>query len=61
MNVSKRIGEWKKAHGVFPLQPERYQQIVEQRTEWAAHNGLEHGFVVQLLNAIHEQSLRMQE
>ena len=61
MNVSKRIGEWKKAHGVSPLQPERYQQIVEQRTEWASHNGLEHGFVVQLLNAIHEQSLRMQE
>ena len=30
MEVSERIGKWKKAHGVAPLQPERYQQIVEK-------------------------------
>lgn len=30
MDVSKRIGEWKKEHGVAPLQPERYQIISEK-------------------------------
>ena len=30
MEVSRKIGEWKKANGVAPLQPERYQEIVER-------------------------------
>ena len=30
MDVSRRIGEWKKAHGVAPLQPERYKEIVDR-------------------------------
>ena len=53
MDVSKRIGEWKKAHGVAALQPERYQEIVERikdKGEWA----------LRIWEQIHNESLRQQ-
>ena len=61
MKVSKRIGKWKKQHGIPPLQPLRYQEILEQRQQWATKNGLSKSFVEQLWNTIHAQSLHMQE
>lgn len=61
MEVSKRIGEWKKAHGVAPLQPERYQQILTQRCQWATKSGMDAAFVEEILQAIHAQSLKQQE
>ena len=60
MDVSKRIGEWKKAHGVAPLQPERFQQILTQRIKWAQANDLDNEFVETILNTIHKQSLNAQ-
>ena len=54
MDVSKRIGEWKKEHGVAPLQPERYQEIVERikdKGEWA----------LRIWEQIHNESLRQQK
>ena len=60
MEVSERIGEWKKAHGVAPLQPERFNAILEKRKQWAAQKGLPEEFVEQLFEIIHEQSLREQ-
>lgn len=60
MDVSQRIGEWKKAHGVTPLQPQRYQQILNLRQEWAQKNGIDAGFVERVFSAIHEQSLQRQ-
>ena len=54
MDVSKRIGAWKKAHGVAPLQPERYRQIadkVRQRGD----------FALRIWDLIHEESLKQQE
>ena len=61
MEVSKRIGEWKKAHGVAPLQPERYRQILTQRCQWATKSGMDAAFVEEILQAIHAQSLKQQE
>jgi chorismate mutase len=60
MDVSRRIGEWKKAHGVAPLQPERFQYILEQRKQWAVRKGLPESFVEQIFESIHKQSLREQ-
>lgn len=54
MDVSRRIGEWKKEHGVTPLQPERYQEIVErikEKGEWA----------LRIWEQIHEESLKQQK
>ena len=61
MDVSRRIGKWKKAHQVAPLQPERYEQIRSMRLQWAQQNGIDADFVEQILNAIHTQSLKQQE
>ena len=60
MGVSRRIGEWKKAHGVAALQPKRYLQILSAREQWAAENGLSDSFAKQLFDLIHEESLKKQ-
>ena len=67
MDVSKRIGEWKKANGVAPLQPERYQQIInklkiknyELRMKTGKQSFREE-FMMKVWELIHEESLRMQ-
>lgn len=61
MDVSRRIGEWKKANHVAPLQPERYRMIVEQREQWAQAHGLSPDFAKALFDSIHAESLRHQE
>jgi chorismate mutase len=61
MDVSKRIGEWKKAHGVAPLQPERYQLIGERLKTKGESLGLSPDFIKQIWDLIHEQSLKQQE
>lgn len=61
MDVSRRIGEWKKAHGVQALQPQRYRQIQEARQTWATQNGVPAAFVKTIMDLIHEQSLKEQE
>jgi len=61
MDVSRRIGEWKKAHGVTPLQPDRYQTIVERINELTNERGLSTDFALRLFDLIHEQSLKQQE
>jgi len=58
--VSARIGEWKKAHGVAPLQPERYKEIVEKLRVKSEELGLSNEFVKQVWNSIHEESLKKQ-
>ena len=61
MDVSRRIGEWKKEHGVAPLQPERYQQISEKLRVKNEELGLSQEFVEQVWNRIHEESLKQQD
>ena len=60
MDVSRRIGEWKKANLIRPLQPQRYQQILSQRQKWAEENNIDADFVTQLFDIIHQQSLKQQ-
>ena len=65
MDVSKRIGEWKKVHGVAPLQPGRYEEIVERLKAPQSPEGgermLRTEFKLALWEMIHEESLRQQE
>lgn len=60
MDVSKRIGEWKKEAGMQPLQPERYAQIVRKWEEWGEEHGLTPSFVLQILDVLHNESLKKQ-
>lgn len=64
MEVSERIGKWKKAHGVAPLQPDRYQQIVEKlkiKNEEVKNKSLSTDFMLHIWELIHKESLRKQE
>ena len=61
MDVSRRIGEWKKAHGIAPLQPERYQEIVERLKVKGERIGLDTDFLLRLWELIHQQSLKQQK
>ena len=61
MEVSSRIGEWKKAHNVAPLQPERFRQILAARQLWAQKSGIDAAFVEQIFDLIHSESLKRQE
>ena len=54
MDVSKRIGEWKKEHGVAALQPERYKEIVERIKDKG-------DFALLIWEIIHEESLKQQK
>jgi len=60
MDISKRIGQWKKEHGVPPLQPSRYQQILQRRIEWGEQQGWDRKAVEQIMDAIHTESVRVQ-
>ena len=61
MKVSERIGEWKKEHSVAPLQPERYQQIVERLKVTGEKKGLDVDFMLRMWEMIHEESLKKQK
>ena len=61
MEVSQRIGVWKKEHGVAPLQPERYQMIGERLKARGERLGLDEEFIKRVWDLIHEQSLKKQE
>ena len=60
MDVSKRIGAWKKAHGVAPLQPERYQQIMS-KVESQKSKAFSTDFALRIWELIHKESLTQQE
>ena len=61
MDVSRRIGEWKKTQGLKPLQPGRYQEIVENIQRKGEQLGLPQEFMLQIWDLIHTESLRRQE
>ena len=61
MDVSRRIGEWKKTRGMAPLQPQRYQEILSLREQWADQHGLSRDFAKELFDTIHAESVKRQE
>lgn len=60
MEVSERIGRWKQAHAMPPLQPARYEAILGRRKEWAKAAGLSPETVEHIFEAIHRESLNRQ-
>lgn len=60
MDVSRRIGTWKKAHDVAPLQPERFREIGDRLAVSGARLGLPKEFIERIWDLIHEESLRQQ-
>lgn len=61
MDVSRRIGEWKKAQGIAPLQPERVKVISEKLRVKSEELGIEEAFMLRMWELIHEESLKQQK
>ena len=60
MSVSRRIGEYKKAHQIDVIQPTRFEEIMSKRLAWAETNHLNKETVKVIMEALHEESIRMQ-
>lgn len=60
MDIAERIGEYKLAHQVAILQPERWDRIVRRQLKLAGHLGLDPAFVREFMDAIHRESIRRQ-
>lgn len=59
-DVSKRIGEYKRANNLDIYQASRWQQILENRQKIAADTGLDSDFVKAIFDTIHSFSLGIQ-
>ena len=60
MGVSKRIGTYKRTHNVAILQMGRWDQLLGAMKEKARGYGLSEKFIEDVFNAIHEESVRVQ-
>lgn len=57
MKIAEDIGEVKKEKGVTILQTNRWEEIIENATSKGTLKGLSQKFMVQYLNAIHQESI----
>ncbi len=60
MDIAERIGDFKKAHNVAILQPERFDRIVRRLLSMTTDLKLSPRFITDLMNAVHEESIRRQ-
>ena len=61
MEIVREMGRLKAEQNVSTLQPDRWREIVEDRVACGARLGLSDGFVLQLMQSIHEEAIRQQE
>lgn len=59
--VVREIGVYKAQHHIAPLQAARFQKVLERGIEAGKKEGLSAEFVTEMLNAIHKESLRLEE
>jgi len=61
IQISKQIGLAKKEKNVAVLQPNRWQEIFENRVKKGGNLGLSKQFMEKLYKAIHQESIKVQE
>lgn len=61
MDIVQEMGRLKTEQNVSTLQPHRWQEIVEDRVKKGSGLDLSKGFVLQLMQSIHEEAIRQQE
>ena len=59
--VVKAIGVYKAKNNIPSLQAARFQQVLDKGIEAGKKEGLSAEFVTELLNAIHKESLRIED
>jgi chorismate mutase len=60
MRVSREIGQYKKEHNMPILQTHRYDEILDKRIKQANEMGIGADFMKEIMEAIHEESIRQQ-
>ena len=60
MEVSRKIGQIKKSESLPVFQEERFAELMNKRLKWAKENGLSAEMVEAIMNAIHEESCKLQ-
>lgn len=60
MGIVDQMGNFKKENDITILQPERWDEIIETRSAHGKSRGLSKEFLKQLLDAIHQESIRRQ-
>ena len=60
MEVSRKIGAYKRDHNVAIVQTTRWDAVMEGMKEKARAYGLSEKFIEDVFNAIHEESIRIQ-
>ncbi len=60
MRISREIGTYKKEHNMPVLQATRYDEIMQKRVILGESMGMSPEFVTQILESIHEESVRQQ-
>ena len=61
MDVVEKMGHLKAEQSVSTLQPHRWKEIVEDRVKRGGRAKLSEGFVLQMMQSIHEEAIRRQE
>lgn len=60
MEISKKIGRYKKLHNITILQTSRWDEILKRRTAEGKKIGLSEEFIIKIFQAIHEESINHQ-
>lgn len=60
MEISKKIGDYKKQHNMMVVQLGRHDTIMKERTDTGEKLGLPKDFVGKIMSAIHEESVKRQ-
>ena len=59
-DVVRQIGEWKRQHGEQVIQPERWQEVLQHCQSVADKQGLSETMVHEVMEAIHNESVRIE-
>lgn len=60
VDVARAIGEWKRTHGEQIVQPQRYQQVVENCIAVGQKYGLSEKLVCEVMELLHNESVRVE-
>jgi len=60
MEISRKIGQYKKEHNIAILQTGRWDALLAGMIERGRARGLSEDFIVRVFNAIHDESIRTQ-
>jgi chorismate mutase len=60
MEIIKKVGTYKAANNIPPLDEKRWQEIIATLTAKAHHHNLSSQFIENLYNLIHQEALRIE-